>query len=124
MGSQSNCAEIEQEPPYVDILEDLNKHDPVYPGEMPLDPGIRDYVLILRAQGVETFESCDGGEGQAFPEPTIRFDGNAWEGFRAFTAAMNYGLPVTALRRSYGLTDGELQGPWWEMTFRTTGKAG
>ncbi len=53
------------------------------------------------------------------PEPTIRFYGNPWEGFRAYAAAMTHGLPVFSLRRVYDLNDGELHGPWWELTFRT-----
>jgi hypothetical protein len=85
-----------------------------------LDKGIRDYVVKLRLEGIETFESCQGGEGHAFPEPTIRFYGNAYEGYRAFAAAMNHGLPVLSLRRVWDVADGALEGPWWEMTFRTT----
>lgn len=87
--------------------------------DMPLDPGIREYVLILRRDGIETYESCDGGEGHAFPEPTVRFSGNNGEGFKALSIAMTYGLPVLALRRAWRMDDGELTGPWWEMTFRT-----
>lgn len=103
---------------YHDVLADLESFD--IDGEMPLDSGIRRYVLILRAQGIATFESCEGGKGHAFAEPTIRFYGNTWEGPRAFSAAMNFGLPVMSLRRSYDVIDGNLEGPWWEMTFRTT----
>ncbi len=97
----------------------LAEFDPVPSGEMALDAGIRRYVLILRSEGVETFESCEGGSGHPMPEPTIRFHGNAWAGFKAFAVAMTYGLPVYALRRVYDLNDGELHGPWWELTFRT-----
>lgn len=42
------------------------------------------------------------------------------EGYRAFAIAMDYGMPVLSLRRFYHVTDGWLEGPWWEMTFRTT----
>jgi len=87
--------------------------------DMPLDSGIRRYVLILRSAGIETIESCEGGPGHSFPEPTVRFHGNNGEGFKALSAAMTYGLPVFALRRAWGLIDGELTGPWWEITFRT-----
>ena len=106
---------------YNDVLANLDSFD--IEGETPLDKGIRRYVLILRGQGIETFESCQGGKGHSFPEPTIRFHGNAWEGYRAFTAAMNYGLPVVHLRRSWDVLDGCLEGPWWEMTFHTTDKS-
>lgn len=88
--------------------------------DLALDPGIRKYVLLLREAGIETFESCEGGDGHAFTEPTIRFYGNSTEGYRAFAAAMDRGLPVLNLRRSFQVIDGWLEGPWWEMTFRTT----
>lgn len=88
--------------------------------DMPIDPGIAYAVSALRDGGIETFESCQGGQGHAMPEPTVRFHGNAWEGHRAFTVAMERGLPVLAVRRSYSVIDGQLEGPWWEMTFRTT----
>jgi hypothetical protein len=38
----------------------------------PLDPGIRRYVEVLNEAGVETFESCQGGEGHAYPCRTGR----------------------------------------------------
>lgn len=82
-----------------------------------LDEGIRGYVEILRASGIETFESCQGGKGHSFPEATIRFHGEYGEGFRAYSVARDHALPVTALRRAYSVEDGELKGPWWEMVF-------
>jgi len=88
---------------------------------LDLDSGIKHYVLALRSGGIETYESCEGGDGHAFPEPTVRFSGNNGEGFKALSIAMTYGLPVLALRRAWRMDDGELTGPWWEMTFRTKG---
>lgn len=85
--------------------------------EPALDPGIERIVITLRQGGVETYESCQGGAGHAFPEPTVRFHGSAAEGFRAYAWAMQHALPVTALRRIYNVLDGELVGPHWEMTF-------
>lgn len=87
--------------------------------DMDLDPGIRRAVLILRQHGVETFESCEGGAGHAMPDPTVKFHGSAWAGFRAFAVAMENGLPVMDLRQAYMVVNGQLQGPWWEMTFHT-----
>ena len=52
-----------------------------------LDPCIRDAVRILAEAGIETFESCQGGESHALPEPTIRFHGEHGEGFRALGIA-------------------------------------
>ena len=90
------------------------KYDP------PLDPGISEAVEGLQAAGVETFESCEGGSGHAYPEPTVRFHGEQPEGLRALAAAFEQGLGVTALRRVWEILDGEAVGPWWEMTFSPT----
>jgi hypothetical protein len=81
-----------------------------------LDRGIRDAVLVLRAAGIETFESCEGGDGHAFLEPTIRFHGHKSEGFRALAAALEAGLKVSELRRVWPVLDGEPTGPCWELT--------
>lgn len=84
---------------------------------LPLDSGIRHAVLVLRAGGVETFESCEGGEGHPAPEPMVRFYGDAWAGYRAFAVAMEHGLPVFELRRCHDVYDGQLHGPWWTLVF-------
>lgn len=87
--------------------------------DLAIDIGIAVAVSILYKNGVETFESCQGGEGHAFPEPTVRFHGNAWAGLRAMAVAMEHGLPVLAVKRAYAVVDGQLTGPEWEMTFRS-----
>jgi len=46
---------------------------PPIPGR--LDKGIRKAVEIFQTCGIETFESCEGGIGHSYPEPTIRFYG-------------------------------------------------
>jgi hypothetical protein len=53
-----------------------------------LDRGIRKVVERLQACGIETFESCEGGEGHAFLEPTIRFYGTPEAGWRAVAACL------------------------------------
>lgn len=83
----------------------------------PLDRGIVAAVNVLQGAGIETFESCEGGPGHAYPEPTVRFHGDQAEGFRALAAAMRGGLCVAELRRVWPLLDGEPTGPWWELTF-------
>jgi hypothetical protein len=83
----------------------------------PLDEGIREIVVVLVGNGVETFESCEGGRGHCFPEPTVRFEGDSSEGLRALAVALENGLPVARLRRVWGVIDGQIHGPWWEMTF-------
>lgn len=83
----------------------------------PLDEGIAGAVIILRRHNVETSESCQGGEGHAFPEPTIRFFGGRAEGLRALSVAVAHDLPVTDLRRTWDIVSGEIRGPEWEMVF-------
>ena len=45
------------------------------PSDESLDVGIARIVQTLQEAGVETFESCQGGEGHIFPRPTVRFRG-------------------------------------------------
>lgn len=90
---------------------DANRFDP------PLDPGIYDAVVALQDSGVETFESCEGGPGHAYPEPTVRFHGDKAAGLRALAIALEKGLPVSELRRTWPVIEGEPTGPYWELTF-------
>jgi hypothetical protein len=89
---------------------------------LPLDRAISYAVKVLRDGGVETFESCEGGPGHAFLEPTVRFHGGHEAGFAALACAMGHDLPVAELRRFWQIIDGEPHGPHWEMTFGPTEK--
>ena len=80
-----------------------------------LDNGIREAVRVLAEAGIETFESCEGGEGHAYPEPTVRFHGERGEGFRALAVALECDLNVLSLRRTWPVNDGEPTGPCWEL---------
>lgn len=82
-----------------------------------IDADIRREVRALWEHGVETHESCQGGQGHPFPEPTVRFLGDKSEGARALGIALQNGLRVTSLRRFWNIIDGEPVGPYWEMTF-------
>jgi len=83
-----------------------------------VDSGIKKQVRILNDAGIDTFESCQGGKGHAYSEPSIRFHGDRYEGLKAFSVAMRNGLDVMALRRIYQIVDGELNGPYWEIVFK------
>ena len=85
--------------------------------DSPLDEGIRPYVEALNAAGIETFESCEGGEGHSYSEPTVRFHGGRAEGFRALTVALRHGFSVSSVRRAWPVVDGEPTGPCWELAF-------
>lgn len=87
------------------------------PGQ--LDRGIERAVRSLQAAGIETYESCEGGSGHAYPEPTVRFHGAPEAGWRAVAACLALGLPVLSLRRVWDILDAnEPAGPHWEITFR------
>ena len=92
-------------------LKHRKEYDP------PLDLGIEPYVRILGEAGIETYESCEGGSGHCYHEPTVRFHGERSEGFRALAVAQTHAFPVSSLRRIYEVIDGEPVGPTWEMTF-------
>jgi hypothetical protein len=85
-----------------------------------LDAGIAPYVQVLVDAGIDTYESCQGGNGHAVAEPIVRFHGDNSEGFRALPAGLSAGLPIVDLRRFWQIVDGEPCGPYWEMSFRTT----
>jgi hypothetical protein len=82
-----------------------------------LDPGIAPYVDALREARVETFESCEAGDGHCYLEPTVRFGGGPEGGFRALAVAIEHDFPVDAIRRYWSVQNGEPVGPEWEMTF-------
>ncbi len=93
----------------------LLESDP--PSDSHLDAGIGAVVNALRAAGIETFESCQGGEGHSYKEPTVAFNGDRSEGFRALAVALRAGWRVKDLRRGWRVEDGEPTGPWWELVF-------
>jgi len=82
-----------------------------------LDNGIREAVKILADNDIETFESCEGGKGHPYSEPTIRFHGDNSEGLRGLAVAIQNNLNVASLKRTYDIIDKEITGPWWELTF-------
>ena len=82
-----------------------------------LDPGIRHAVVVLRDAGIETYESCEGGEGHAYPYPCVRFFGTDADGWRALATAITYALPLDELVRVWTIRSDQPEGPYWEMRF-------
>lgn len=107
---------------YLDVLPlDLALTDEelatkICPGS-PIDLGIVRALAILINAGVETYESCQGGEGHAYFEPSVRFHGGHYAGWHALAAAQTYRLPVTRLRRFWSIEENEPVGPYWELVF-------
>ncbi len=85
-----------------------------------LDPGIENAVDLLRSGGIATVESCEGGTGHCFPEPTVRFMGSKAEAWRALSLVLDNGLPVLFLRRQWTIDENDPEGPYWELVFRET----
>jgi hypothetical protein len=107
--------------PKTDDPEDTNKCSgpPSREGWLAsLDPGVARYVDVLDVAGIETYESCEGGEGHSYSEPAVRFYGVRGEGFRALAVALQHGLPVRAVHRLWTVDeDGHPHGPNWEIAF-------
>jgi hypothetical protein len=102
-----------------DYRQRSQRSTPSLPVPGRLDSGIKNGVERLRACGIETFESCEGGPGHAYTEPTIRFHGTPEAGWRALGICLAYGFPVLCLRRVWYVQDAnEPTGPDWEIVFR------
>lgn len=70
-----------------------------------VDAGIREAVEILNAHGFKTFESCEGGDGHCFTNPTVRFEGTEYDLLRAYDICRLYKLCVGDARRVYRKQD-------------------
>lgn len=66
-----------------------------------VDELIEPAVQVLNEHGFKTFESCQGGEGHAFFEPTVRFEGSEFDLIRAFEICVLHGLFPCEVRRCY-----------------------
>jgi hypothetical protein len=91
----------------------------VCPGA-PLDPGIAQVVKSFNDAGIQTAESCEGGEGHAYERPTVVLLGGSADGWRALAVCKDLRFPVRSLERVWPIEDGEPRGPWWHVTFRST----
>jgi hypothetical protein len=74
--------------------------------ELPsnIDPLILPVVQILNEHGFKTFESCQGGKGHCYPEPTVRFEGSEFDLIRAYEVCNLYKLQVYEAKRVYRKT--------------------
>lgn len=79
-------------------LENKGKDEDLF---LDVDELIRPAVLILNKHGFKTFESCQGGEGHCYPQPTIRFEGSEFDLIRAYEVCEIYKLPVYEAKRVF-----------------------
>jgi hypothetical protein len=90
-----------------------------------LDPGIVDAVQILSDHGIETCQSCQGGDGHSYFEPTVDFLGGPAAGFAAISIARQHALPVVSLQRVWNVQGDEIIEVIWRITFQAkTGGSG
>ena len=81
-----------------------------------LDPLIAPYVRILREGGVVTVQSCQGGKGHAFPEPTIQFLGPVGALWQALSVLMSVDAGVSKVRIGWNVGPDNLpDGPVLEV---------
>jgi hypothetical protein len=87
-----------------------------------LDAGIRFAVRVLHATGIETCQSCQGGKGHAYDQPTVDMiaTGDDASGFRALAALADYGLPVRDLAILWNIKNGLPYEKLWRVTFFKT----
>jgi hypothetical protein len=69
------------------------------PVPMALDSGISYPVRLLRDHGLDTCQSCEGGDGHAYHEPTIELYAGSddSEGFRALAVLQTHGIDVARI---------------------------
>lgn len=85
-----------------------------------LDKGIRFAVRVLHANGFETCQSCQGGKGHAYNEPTVEMiaTGADAEGFGALSVLQSHGLEVNAVAIIWPVRNGLPYEKNWRITFR------
>ena len=82
-----------------------------------LDDGIRFPVRVLHARGIETGQSCEGGEGHAYDHPTVDLLGNTPSaGFAALAALTEYGLRVRDVALLWPVNQGLPGENFWRIT--------
>lgn len=87
-----------------------------------MDSKIMKLVEVLLEWGVETYESCQGGEGHPVDEPMVRFHGGRFEGVHAYRVAMLNGFNVKKINRFWNVIEEEIDGPSWELVLWNTGR--
>lgn len=93
---------------------------------LSLDPGIRFAVRVLHADDIDTCQSCQGGKGHSYPEPSIDMVAGSddAEGFAAVAALQRYGLPIRSVSLVWEIShSGTPYEKLWRITFVRTMEA-
>lgn len=84
-----------------------------------LDELIRPAVILLNKYGFKTFESCQGGEGHCYGDPTVRFEGTEFDLIRAYELCEIHGMNPKAAKRVYWKQDVYFDTDKWEVIGET-----
>jgi hypothetical protein len=82
-----------------------------------LDDGIRDIVVVLHDHRIETCQSCEGGPGHSYPQPTVDFLGGVAQGYAAVSVAVQHGYRPQRLSRVWNILDGDIYEAVWRIEF-------
>jgi hypothetical protein len=84
-----------------------------------LDEGIRFAVRVLHARGIQTGQSCQGGPGHSYEDPTVDVSGGGrFDGWAALAALEEYGLRVSNVSLVWTVRDGLVDDTFWRLTLR------
>lgn len=94
------------------VWKNINDYD-------QLDKGIRFAVRALHAHGIETCQSCEGGEGHAYSEPSVDIlaGPNDVAGFNALACLVDFGLPVSLVSKVWNIKNGMPYECIWRIIF-------
>src|ERR1039457_6544820 len=92
------CAPVHRTARSVALIEEIKEPPPSPRNPAVIDAGIRQAVKRMQEAGIETFESCEGGAGHSYPEPTVAFHGGPEAGWRALSVCLTYALPVQSIQ--------------------------
>lgn len=101
------------EGPNLDLQSDWHWAEERHSTE-PMDPGIICAVRIFQEGGIETCQSCQGGEGHSYEWPTVDIYSAPW---KALDIANDFGLPVVAISERFGVVDGRPAEHFWRIEF-------
>ena len=84
-----------------------------------IDPEIAAALHALADYGIDTFASCQGGEGHASFMPEILFHGDESAGLYAVWLLEAAGFRVWELSRHWDLDHALPRRPWWRVAMRS-----
>jgi len=105
------------------VVRDLVATDEWYADKV--DAGVRYPVRVLHAHGIETAQSCQGGAGHAYHEPTIDLpaQGSDALGFAALAALRDNGVDVLDVALVWSVVGGLPHQKLWRVQLRATYEA-